>query len=520
MSSLIFGRDIERPFFLKNDAFVTLLGHIPIESPTTASKHASSSLPSSPKKLSNKPILPHLNLTRKTSNPENISFAESGSKSHRPSPRPSIAAIGTLYKDPFKVHERVKPDLPPAPLTCRNFNGPITKLFADKKPENRVLPSFEHSQSRKTNNAEQPSPHNDDPFEHKKLLGYLDFLSKTSRSPTKEVFKEHQKGHPKKKNKRKSSNSHKTGDSSCANNESEIDSVPTLLSMNRIVSNSKIPSIHTGSTLIRSSTVKSSTFGFQKKGAPGLISPENTLDTSFVFPHRKSFRFVKQNTSLIRLYKNNYETFFKQLAQNLHEIFSFFMNEKKVVSIIENLADDNQKILDIVSSKSHKFVNYEVNKLDQRFSMIELVYENLSVPVKLEKMRQGILLLEPSIMKELHAFNEKLEQFIIQKKRDQLKQIEDRLIQTEDNLKEIYQKKIGEIGRKNRVKEYYQVKASMNDRPKIGDYYYAPGDPASILEVHQHGYGELKNVKLKNIEHAKGLTEVFNAWRAHIQKEQ
>jgi len=535
MASLIFGRNIERPFFRKNDALVTLLTHLPIEStnqPSPPTKNYSSSVPSSPKSRS-KPILPQLNLTQKKSDPDPFNPFESGSKSHRPSPRPSLSAIKTLYTDTFKLHGKIKTERTPPPLSCRNFNGPITKLFSpEQKTPSVMMPekSLERSQSRKTSNGESNNvENNDDPFEHKKLMDYLDFLGKTSKSPNKEKLKEikKEKHHTKIKNKRKSSNSHRTGESSCAH-DSEIDTVPTMLSINKIISNSKIPSrtLDGSSTLVRTSTLKS-TFGSQKKmtvsPGGGAITRSNTLDTSFVFGlgHRKSLRYAKQNTSLIRFYKNNHEVFFKQLAQNLNEVFSFFGNEKKVVSIIENLAEDNQKVLDLVSSKSHKFTNYDTNKLDQRFSMIELIYEALSVPVKLEKMRQGIILLEPSIMKDLHAFNDKLEGFIIQKKRDQLKQIEDRLIQTEDNLKEIYNKKIGEIGRKNKVKEYYKVKAFLNDRPRIGDYYYAPGDPVSILEVHQHDYGELKNVKLKNIEHAKGLTEVFNAWRAHInvQKE-
>jgi len=213
---------------------------------------------------------------------------------------------------------------------------------------------------------------------------------------------------------------------------------------------------------------------------------------------------------------NQHSDLFIDIANNLKALYTLIANEKKIHQTIEKFANNNAAVINLLSSKVHKIVDYDSDKLQKKFSMIEVSSENLSIPEKLEKQRLGISIVEPNLIRDLGYFNAKLEDFILQKKQESLKLIEDRLIRSENKLWDIQQKKLTELKQKGRIKEYNYAEKILAQKPRIDPFYFFQFDPVSTIDSYQQNNGELKFVKKKNLEHARTIAQVFDSWVSHI----
>jgi len=508
MTSLIYRKDFENPLFRRNDSIVNIQTHLQDNSAEILKKPPPLILETlnSPK-MENCHRFTSLDVFRKNkrSLPDLIQ-TPSGFYSQRSSPRNRIIPIEDLYSKKQTHHFRANSDALPS-LSCRNYEN--SRFVLDHPKGSGISQEKVFKKSPSLSKPKLKLVNKSSGIENKVLLEYLDFLEKSNGILVKDTVK-------KKFNKSISrSKSGRMIDISLVN-ESIAPTGTSMQSLKGLLSPKNSTTKSIGTPVIERSTTIKSNSGFMKKAVP-LLSKKDSLDTSLIKEKMHLNRLVKMPSKL-RMFRNNHEAFFKVLAQNLNEAYNYFMNEKKVQNLFETLTDKNSQILELIFPKNIKVITFDAFRLEQRFAMVEFVSEHLSIPAKLEKMRQGVILLEPSLVKELQAFNEKLEDFIILKKREHLQLIKDKLIQTEDNLQYLFQKKIEGIRKKNRVKEYEEAKAIISERPKIGYYHFTQENPIAMVENYQLEHGELKNVKYKNVEHARGLSEIFLEWRKHIEK--
>ena len=515
MSSLIFRRDVESPFFKKTDAIVSMQSYQITEPPLSSVRSNPGSQLNSPRINSLKKA--HENALKLQLQKHEISFPKLGNNSSnvspRESPRNTVVSISSLYsKDTLKHSKSTSLALPQ--LSCRDFDSPVLTSFRGAGIQNLEEENLQKSQSIKET-ASKNFNTKKDPYEHKKLMQYLEFLDKNNSSVLKETLIKKTKKSGVGRSKRSLDISHSSQVTNYDSLPSFVKETPTQKTSSKVFNHTHTETnslFKANSNLAKKVLTKMS--GEPLTENPPSVTKDRTSEIATPRP-RMLGRTTKQNSTM-RVYRNNYEAFFKVLAQNLNELYSIYMNEKKVQSVLDKLARKDSGILEIISSKIHKIAAYDTNKLEQRFALVEVVHDNLSIPMKLEKMKQGLILIEPLIIKELQSFNERLETLIIKKKRDQLKLIEDRLIQSEENLKNICLKRLNDVRLNDRMKHYQDAKDIINERPQAGYYHFCPADPVTIIENHQQIHGDLKNIKLKNLEHARGLTEIFYSWRKHI----
>ena len=526
MASLIFRRDIENPHYKKNDAIVGTQSHRVTEPGSDVLYSGPGSNVGSPRVEYQKSI--HDKTMKSHLQEHTISLPKINASSCNPSPRVSqkkaTISISALYSPKVMTHIRNQSDVIPQ-ISYRDLESPIVNSFRMRDSQPR-----EESYNRKSIGIRDSVDKNynfvKEHHEHNKLAEYLKFLDKTSPPMLKESFTN-------RINKRSSVDKIKVSieEESYA---SPIGTINSLQSIAHTVMKQKAESrkppkalnvSHAGKNLSTKSKSKSKSKSNidSVKGALATISGTSQNDVSPTLtnnPANNKLKFITRSpkhSSSLKLYKNNYESLFKMLAQNLNEIYNMYNNEKKVHDILEKLAEKNYKLLEIISSKAHKIINYDVGRLEQRFAAVEVMYEVLSIPVKLEKLKQGAILVEPSLIKDIQTFNERLEALLIKKKREQLKLLGDSMVQSEENLKNICMKRLTDHRVHNKLQQFQNVKEIIDERPKLAYYHYAPEDPVSVVENHQHVHGDLKNIKLKNMEHARGLSEVVTSWRSHVE---
>lgn len=510
MTSLIFRRDIENPYFSKHDSQLYYPSH-------KLDTFVSKAVPSSKSQLAS----PYLHLSNENSPLRSQSNKHKSSlpylftdydlqkaASNKPKPPAIDMPISTLYAE--ESHQPTKSGSVPY-LYWKNLDTSNTTASTYRAPEpsQKIQVPPKMASARLKTNA---SPFDDDPFAHKKLFGYLEFLEKTNKPFLKENFN--------KKAKKGASVSTKTDVNT--SNELKSYSIPKASESIRVVTkeiltpktSKKSAGTSVVSTKLNISPIKKTVAEPRRDSielslAPKDRLPEPTSSKTKTLTHKRIQTIPKLHHS------NQEQLLFKALAHNLNELYNIYGYEKKVHSVIEQLTDNNEKVVQLISSKAHKVSDYDIKKLTERFTLIEFSSEHVSIPEKLEKNRLGIITVEPSLLKELQNFNEKVEEYVIDKKRSQLKQIEDGLIQTEENLQEILLKKTKDMSSKHRIKQFQEAKALIEDRPKVGMYFLTSDDPVTVVEGHQKAHGDLKYVKIKNLEHARGLKEVFSTWRKH-----
>ena len=217
------------------------------------------------------------------------------------------------------------------------------------------------------------------------------------------------------------------------------------------------------------------------------------------------FGLIKHAPKVVRL--SEHDHLFRELTIHLQELYQITGNDQKMATVLEKLSDYNPKVTNIILPKFHKVNDYDANKLEQKFAMIEVVTESLSIPVKLQKKKDGITLIEPSVMEEISSLNKKIEEYNIFKRNERLKVMEDRILQSQFKLQELHHRK-------------YEASKRMGNRMptddisvnKITSNVSQDDDPLLAIEEFQRVHGEFKHLNRRNMEHARKVNEVFSKW--------
>ena len=237
-----------------------------------------------------------------------------------------------------------------------------------------------------------------------------------------------------------------------------------------------------------------------------VSTPNSTKKSVIGFTHKAHmFGLVNKQPKVVR--SADYDHIFHGLSLSLQDLYQIIGNDQKMVAVLEKLTDYNPKVINIVLPKFHRINDYDAIKLEQKFAMIEVVTENLSIPVKLQKKKDGITLIEPAVMDEIHSLNKKIEEFNILKKNEQLKVMEDRILQSQIKLQELHHRK-------------YQASKSLGKRIPTDDITRnritsngsQDEDPLLAIEEYQKIHGEFKHLNKRNMEHARKVNDVFTKW--------
>lgn len=214
---------------------------------------------------------------------------------------------------------------------------------------------------------------------------------------------------------------------------------------------------------------------------------------------------------------------FKEIVQNLHELRSHNLNDRRFFDIVSVLADNNSEILKLILAKHHHVHDYDPVKLEQKFAMIELITENLSIPVKLQKKKDGITLIETNLLPSLQAFSRKLEDFNIKKRYETLKMVETGMKETKKKLEVFEHQKAKSLFKRGKFEEFRAIEASINNNNhnnhnnhngKSSHYSASFGaDPVQGLVEYQRNQSDYDHLKRRNVDYALYVNEVFRDWK-------
>lgn len=232
--------------------------------------------------------------------------------------------------------------------------------------------------------------------------------------------------------------------------------------------------------------------------------------------------FSKQSTKNIAR-PAEHDAFFKQLSMNLQDLYQLVGNDQKINLVLEKISQHNAKVMSIISPKFHKVNDFDAGRLEAKFSMIEVMTEILTIPQKLQKKRDGITLIDPHLMDELGEFNRRAEEFNIEKRKEHLRLMEDKLKQSREILQDFKAKKIYQIQKKGQtkggLKSFYELQGAIDETINFGANMTLEGDPMSAVEKFQRNNGDFKHLSRKNIEHARGVSNLFSRWLNHPKTE-
>ena len=243
------------------------------------------------------------------------------------------------------------------------------------------------------------------------------------------------------------------------------------------------------------------------------LSPTTTLNNkkSVMVPTMNrmfTFGLTKQLTRAVSR-TTEVDSLFTELAVNLQDLFQLLGNEQKMATVLNKLSQESLKVMTLILPKFHKVNDYEASKLEQKFATIEVITETLSIPMKLQKKKDGITLIEPAVLEELKDLNKTIEEYNVVKKREQLKLVEDRLVQSQANLQAFRHRKLLSISKsgKGMYSSNHQEK-TVNISPTFS----YDNDPMALVEDYQRNNDELKHLNKKYLEHGRAVNELFNKW--------
>ena len=237
------------------------------------------------------------------------------------------------------------------------------------------------------------------------------------------------------------------------------------------------------------------------------------MKKSSLAPNSKLYNFAYLNKQKVSKFRRPAEidNLFNELAINLQDLYQILGNDKKMASVLEKLSLHNPTITGIILPKFHKVMDYDAIKLEQKFTLVELASESMSIPAKLQKLKEGVVFIDPSVIVELGLLNRKIEEFTILKKKEQLKVMEDRIIQSHKKLEELQQKKAITSKLRN-GRKYNFAEKSINESVPYNSNYNVHNDPMAAMEEYQKKNGDFKHLNRKNLEHARGVNEIFSKW--------
>jgi len=208
-----------------------------------------------------------------------------------------------------------------------------------------------------------------------------------------------------------------------------------------------------------------------------------------------------------------HQALFRDIAFNLHEIYVHNQNEQRFLNILNMLSDRNGNLVKLVHAKSHKVYDYDPAKLENKFAMIEFVYENLTIPQKLQKKKEGIILCEPTMLGDLTVFCQKLEDYNVRKKREALKMVEYGLQETKQKIEVYREKKASEYAKQGKIKKFMENQKYDNPlkKPKP-EGHVIDLDPQTVIEKYQRNIMDYKHLRRPNLEYAVFINGIYNEW--------
>jgi len=218
----------------------------------------------------------------------------------------------------------------------------------------------------------------------------------------------------------------------------------------------------------------------------------------------------KMRTSLTY---QEHQALFRDIAFNLHEIYAHNQNEQRFLNILNMLSDKNGNLVKLMHAKSHKVYDYDPVKLENKFAMIEFVYENLTIPQKLQKKKDGIILCEPTMLADLTVFCQKLEDYNVRKKREALKMVEYGLQETKQKIEVYREKKASEYAKQGKIKKFMENLKYDNPLKKPKPEGHAIDlDPKTVIEKYQRNILDYKHLRRPNLEYAVFINGIYNEW--------
>ena len=209
---------------------------------------------------------------------------------------------------------------------------------------------------------------------------------------------------------------------------------------------------------------------------------------------------------------NEHMILFKDIATNLHEVYLHHKNEKQFSKIVEVLAEDNFEILKLVHAKYHKINDYDPVKLEQKFCNIEVMTENLSVPLKLQKKREGKILVEAPFINELQIFNHKLEDYNVKRRYENLEAIHYGLKETQRKIKIFQERKGNQLAKEGKIMDFLANLERTKNLEKNFNVAQRGMDPSEYVENLQRNHQNYKNLKKKNLDFALCINGIYNEW--------
>lgn len=220
-------------------------------------------------------------------------------------------------------------------------------------------------------------------------------------------------------------------------------------------------------------------------------------------------------------WRNNYKEFFMELAGNLHKLTTYINKMHKISNLIKEMCSGNKRIIELLTLK--KITDYDYDKLVKKFSLIEEVkvfyLPGADQPIFFNKPSRNFqpsTKIEPQIMKELFFFNEQLEKHLILLKREDLKCLEDEIIQREEKLNDIHQQKLKDYYKNRDNNTFNRAEEILLDKPRIDPFRFFQNNPYDEIEAFQSGNGDARFIKKTTLETSKNVHDVFENWIGYI----
>ena len=200
---------------------------------------------------------------------------------------------------------------------------------------------------------------------------------------------------------------------------------------------------------------------------------------------------------------------YREIASNLHELYTHCLNEKRIANIVAVLASQNTQVIKLVLAKYHRVENYDPARLEQKFAMIEFIPEGASIPLRSQK-KEIFNVVDISVLGHLQVFSQKLEEYNIKKRNETLLAVKSNLDETRQKVSEYRQKRIKNLASKGDVKRYCAKEALEKDLMDIPTYNPGQMDTTEAVRMYQRNNIDFKFIQNKNLEYALCLNSVFN----------
>ncbi len=223
----------------------------------------------------------------------------------------------------------------------------------------------------------------------------------------------------------------------------------------------------------------------------------------------KGTMIIKKKKSTLHQAEN--QIMYREIAENIHEIYLSHRNERQLTSLIQFLVENNLEIMKLVLAKYHKINDYDPVKLEQRLEMIEFVSDPVSIPIRLQKKKDGITLLDLSVLYQLQAFSQRLEDYNLKRRNENLELVNRTLKETQMKIKKMNEKKRNQLAKEGKINElFHHLQTYTNGDECLG--FQQNTDPTRIVKEIQRNFFDYQHLKKKNIDFALCVNNTYNEW--------